>query len=538
MSLVEATPPREALCEWIEPALREIAGQDPLGLQTITTDRILPALLPGVLALSVRARYLSIYSFLVRRYAKGGGRADNAGLDDFMRHREFELCIAAQLCPHCDAESAIGNRVARPLAAKKPDVYPRQLSVKSELGGYGLYYRSPMDELGLIVRRGQGMVGDRPNPVDVLEKTDRAQGLADLFEEAIADTGWYRDWMHGVDPIPAEVLEELAAVACLCRLEDHPDERAAIGRVLLTAATDERAEPAQNRRHAFGLLLDLAATEPRVLVSDASFRNEVITDFLTDPRVTRSAGLARARWAAVAMRECAQDPLSSLWTAFCRGGLAGQSFDGLRNTELDEVVRTRLIGDGRVTLGDTTVGCRPDTPAQTWLTELDSASGAMGWEELRAAARAEGDALTALAVFALLCARVPNEDAVSPAWVQIARVDGDHQPGLARMAALVRRQLSREPTVEQFTRWVIDNFIVSVHETVAMGKLPESTFRFFWEHGRLRFVDNGVWRFDVSGLRREALASLAFDLGWWTTDNGDPVVTEGGRAVVSEVFGA
>jgi hypothetical protein len=52
MSLQAAPTLGDPLCEWLEPALREIAGQDPLGLQTITTDRILPALLPGVLALS------------------------------------------------------------------------------------------------------------------------------------------------------------------------------------------------------------------------------------------------------------------------------------------------------------------------------------------------------------------------------------------------------------------------------------------------------------------------------------------------------
>src|SRR3954451_4113633 len=101
MEIAEAPQPTPKLCEWIEPGLREIAGQDPLGLQTITTDRILPALLPGVLALSVRARYFSIYAFLVRRYAQTGARADNAGLDEFIRLREFELCIAANLCPRC-----------------------------------------------------------------------------------------------------------------------------------------------------------------------------------------------------------------------------------------------------------------------------------------------------------------------------------------------------------------------------------------------------------------------------------------------------
>src|SRR3954451_11757770 len=150
MEIAEAPPPPPSLCEWIEPGLREIAGQDPLGLQTITTDRILPALLPGVLALSRRARSLSFYCFLLRRYEQSAGVADNAALDGFIRGREFELAVAANLCPNpdCNARGANGNLVARPLVANAPAAYERQPSIQTLLGGYGLYYRSPMEELG------------------------------------------------------------------------------------------------------------------------------------------------------------------------------------------------------------------------------------------------------------------------------------------------------------------------------------------------------------------------------------------------------
>ena len=56
--------------QWIEPTIRIIGGIDPLGFQTITTDRIIPRLLPGVLALSDRARYFSFYAYLLHRYAE------------------------------------------------------------------------------------------------------------------------------------------------------------------------------------------------------------------------------------------------------------------------------------------------------------------------------------------------------------------------------------------------------------------------------------------------------------------------------------
>ncbi|HEY6762749.1 MAG TPA: hypothetical protein VI318_24825 [Baekduia sp.] len=537
MSLEEVTVGPPPLCEWIEPALREIAGQDPLGLQTITTDRILPGLLPGVLALSVRARYFSVYSFLLRHYARSGAVADNAGLDEFMRQREFEICVAANLCPRCDAPSVIGNGVGRPLAASRPGAYERQRSIKTQLGGYGLYYRGPMEELGLVVRRGQAMVGDTPNPIDLLQKTPRAQQLADLYERSIAGTQWYLKWMNGVDPVPAEVLEELGHVGCLCRLDEHPDERSAIADVFLLSPSPERVEPTKHRQRAFALLLDLATDEPTVLESDSSFRHAVVSTFTTSPLDTDAAGEARARWAAVVMRESAQDPLASIWTSFCRAGMAAQPFEGLTSAELDDLVRTRLVAAGVVDFGSTTITCTPDTPCAVWFEDLRQATADLSWEDIREAAEDTGDALTGLAAFLVLCARVPDGDAASAAWAEVARVDGDRQPGLARMATLVQRRLHLQASVAETLRWAIDNFIVSVHETVAMRKLPDSTFRFFWEHGRLCFVDNGVWGFDMSGLRRAALASLASDLGWWTRDDADrPGVTDSGRAVISKVF--
>ena len=54
--------------EWLEESLYVTPGLDPLGLQTITQDRILPDLVPGILVLTRRARYLSIYSYLLRYY--------------------------------------------------------------------------------------------------------------------------------------------------------------------------------------------------------------------------------------------------------------------------------------------------------------------------------------------------------------------------------------------------------------------------------------------------------------------------------------
>jgi hypothetical protein len=539
MEIAAEALPARPVCEWIEPGLREIAGQDPLGLQTITTDRILPALLPGVLALSRRARYLSIYSFLLRNYQRSAGQADNTGLDGFIRRREFELTVAANLCsnPQCTASGASGNLIVRPLVASAPATYERALSIRTPLGGYGLYYRSPMEELGLIIPAGSATVDDEPTPIDLLSSAARAQELADAFEEAVAETRWYRDWMRGVDPIPADVLEELAAHACLCRLSDYGVERERIARVLLDPAYPERAEPTEQRRRAFALFLDTTSREPNVASSDGAFRREVIGAFERAGNSRTARGEAQAQWAAMAMRECVQDAISSIWHHFCRAGLSRQPFDGYTRTDLDVLITGMLPTGATVQLGSRAVATAAEVSATDWIAELQSVSGDLDWEDLREVAAETDDAVTGLAVLVLLCSRTPDPEQAGRAWAAVAQVDGAHQPGLGRLSAIVGRQGALRPTVAELLRWTVRTFIVAVHETVAMSKLPASTFRFYWEHGRLRFVDNGIWRFDPSGLRRDALATIAFDLGWWRYDDGDvPGVTNSGRQVIDEVF--
>ena len=109
MTLVAVEVGVEPLVEWVTPSLTVKRGRDPLGMQTITLDRIMPTLLPGVLALSERARYLAIYPFLLSLYEERRLAADNASLGEFIRLREYELCLAMQMCPRCSAAKAIGS---------------------------------------------------------------------------------------------------------------------------------------------------------------------------------------------------------------------------------------------------------------------------------------------------------------------------------------------------------------------------------------------------------------------------------------------
>jgi hypothetical protein len=97
--------------------------------------------------------------------------------------------------------------------------------------------------------------------------------------------------------------------------------------------------------------------------------------------------------------------------------------------------------------------------------------------------------------------------------------------------------LRTEPTVFETMRWIVRTIVLWPHELIAYSKLPQSTFRFRWESGRLRFYDLRPERFGLTDSRRDALGRLGADIGLleWTDLGARP--TSDGQGFVDEVFG-
>ena len=185
---------------WIVASLEVNEGRDPLGLQTTTQDRLMPLLLPGILELSRRARYFSFHAFLLAEYRDRRLPADSKSLWTFIKRREWEYGLAAQRCPRCDSSPVGARRLGS--IAPGPGPFPRGESVESPLGGYGLYYRSPMVELGVVAKAGT-LLGGQPIAIDVLYDTERARLLAATFKAAVEGTTYYQRAMWTTDDLPA-----------------------------------------------------------------------------------------------------------------------------------------------------------------------------------------------------------------------------------------------------------------------------------------------------------------------------------------------
>ncbi len=154
-------------------------GRDHLGLASVSQDQILRSLSPAINVLTEHPRYHSFYTFLLDEFWVRDRPRSRAEWVAFFRPREFILSLATHLCDrpeHADMPSAVGSQKTEGLARRQLPAYDTSFNyIKSDLGGYGLYYRSVIAELGLIYPGGRGL----PYPVDV--PTERGKEVAAAF---------------------------------------------------------------------------------------------------------------------------------------------------------------------------------------------------------------------------------------------------------------------------------------------------------------------------------------------------------------------
>jgi hypothetical protein len=409
------------------------------------------------------------------------------------------------------------------------------------LGGYGLYYSSPMRTLGLVARAGS-LLGDEPTPVDVLRSdSPRAARLVAEFRAAVEGTSYAQRYLATTDPLPVEVIEEYAAQACLCGLADRPDERAAVHEALFGADPTDDAEPDPElvqRRRTVAHFLTLLDDAPAAAVDVAAYRRAAAASTgRLGPTHERVAG----QWAGVMAKDVWQDAVCSLWSSFCRRGVAAgrQVWGGLSQTELDRLIADLLNEPPRL---DGTM------PVRDLIAEIQAGSAALpgldgdpllvdgaDLEDLRAATARLDTATSGLLVILQLARLVKARD--DEGWRTVLDTDSAWQPSVREAIGGLAGRLRSDDTVEETLRRLLDRFVLRPHERIAYSKLAESrfAFRFRWDDGRLRFIDHGLGRFPLAGIRHDPLRRLTRDLGLWA-DPDAPRLTPAGRAFVDEVL--
>ena len=195
------------------------SGRDHLGLGSVSADQILPTLSPSINVLTFHPRYHSFYVFLLDEYWQRERPTKPEKLDQlsfvlvnlfillvsiFVIKMNMEICILL-----------LEGRKQGPLASENRETYKTNVNyIQSKLGGYGLYYRTVMAELGLIYPGGRGY----PYPVDV--PTEFGKVVAKSFRDTVSDTVYYSEYFDkDITTVPKEVIEEYIRRACLCQLK-------------------------------------------------------------------------------------------------------------------------------------------------------------------------------------------------------------------------------------------------------------------------------------------------------------------------------
>lgn len=549
--------------QWITKMYPSKVGRDHLGLGSVSSDQILPSLSPSINVLTYHPRYYSFYVFLLDEFWRQDRPRSAEAWEYFYRPRELIFSLGANLpahkaecLEHGEMGKIVGASITQGLAFREQETYNTQTYyIKSSLGGYGLYYRSVMAELGIIYPGGRGL----PYPVDV--PSERGKKVAAAFRTAVNQTVYYQEYFeHDEIDIPIDVIRAYMAKACLCQLQ-HPAtfDRPLMLDIFLHAGDNQAATA---RRSTFLLFLDIAKKTQGYTLTQEFFR-QLIYFKSAENGVTynpkESIVDTYKRWRLYQAREYYAFALNAMWDYFCYWGLINHGdVRPLHITSfwnhLDEALNFDLLVNN------------PSVPDFA-LTSASGFTSLLDWLQYAIGAKGPGSTFDAacnlqspiqenylyqlsltdrnnpnkmiagmITMLALIYLRFGDTDTwQQPEW-EISRMGSNDRLSVHEFIQHLRRQLSIGPvTIGEITRWLYNNYIILQHQAIAAHKLPDNTFRFRREGSQLRFF-NLQNTLSFMDSRFDALSTVVHELGLCgnlseidhpLTDDGEHLLREG-----------
>lgn len=519
---------------WGARAFAPKSGQDHLGLGSVSSDRILPTLSPGINVLTVHPRYWSFYAWVLDEFwARDLPRTSRAFID-FYRPREALFAMACHVCEEHGTLMAnvVGSRRIGPLA-DEATFDPTFDYIKEPLGGYGLYYRSAMEQTGTVVvaRPSNGFPFDAPTP--------SGRALADAFRRAIAGTRLATTLSGELEkPVPREDLVDFARSACLCQLQVAADYDLPLLQDLFlhSGGVDEEASRSQTLR----FVLDLSHCVQEWPIHQDTFRQLIYFRSFDSPEYTPRPELVNVarRWRVYQGREYFAFVFNRLLRWVTRRGL-DETESGLTPMAMEDLW-------GLVAGAINESPSNPDMNLSLPLVSADTAAhdlleGITGTFDVTGSADVvwprddtgdehalyeacryidvdDGATLIALLAMLLLLRErfgLPERAAAFTNEQVFLAEGGSLRNGMSRFMHLLNQQMLRNPTVAELLRWLIEDFVIVQHERVAAAKLPDDTYRLRRVGNSIRFFPQDVpTQFNDS--RFGALSTMVHDLGWVT----------------------
>jgi hypothetical protein len=515
---------------WAARMFAPASGQDHLGLGSVSSDRILPLLSPGINVLTVHPRYWSFYLFVLDEFWLRDLPRNRAAFRDFYRPRE---ALFAMACNLCDAEehatlgrNIVGSQKIAPLT-KQDQFDPGYDYIKEALGGYSLYYRSTMEATGTIVTPSprNGFVFDAPTP--------SGRAIADAYRRAISETAVWRNYLGGPldEPIVRDVLIEFARRGCLCQLATASD----YDRPLLQDLFAHSGSPDESvaRRGTFRLLLDVSATlQPEGLTEDV-FRQLIYFRTLEGEVYQPRSDLldVARRWRLFQAREYFSFAFNRLFGWLVRRGQR-ESDDGLVNLPIgqvlswiDEALNENTFGSGELGSFDASTRVSEFANALASQVDLDAGvddawprHGTLDEHELycRHPTRLDspGTVVAMIALLLLINRRIGSASRIADIRndERLVTEGATTRIGMARFFTELNRRVMAGATLSSLARWIIHDHVIVQHERVANAKLPDDTFRLNRVGDSIRFSTQAAPA-DFNDSRYTALSATIHELG-------------------------
>lgn len=520
--------------QWAARVYAPKVGRDHLGLGSVSSDQILPSLVPGINVLTIHPRYHSFYIFLLDEFWRSERPRTYNEWKNFYRPREFLFSAACYLCDqpeHGDLRTVVGGQKSGSWAIQSQTTFDTTFHyIDSDLGGYGLYYRSVSIEMGLVYPGGPGL----PTPIDL--PSEKGKRLAANFRLAVQNTSYYRQYFaHDATHVPKDVALEYIRNSCLCQLKREEAQDHTI--VLETFCHGGVTESAEARRKTLCLFLDMADKTQGFPIGADTFRQLLYfgaassgAKYRPHPNVIETY----PRWRLYQAREYYAFALNALWVHLCDLGLELQG--DLRPIQL-QVLHEHFENALDFTALARLYGVQPpSTTAKSdfssllhWLERIIGATGE-DFDEYctldkpvhehrlyQSAMDMRSNVVVMVAgmvtLLALLFLRFGNPaQRNAPEW-EISKMGADGRLSVDGFLHSVRRRLQGGGfTTGDFVQWLLNDYIILQHQLIATSKLPENTFRFQREGDQLRFfrLDNGLGFLDS---RFEAISTTVHELG-------------------------
>lgn len=543
--------------DWLLRDRHVTTGMDQLGIQVVSIN-IYGDLLPGITNVTDRARYFSLYPWVLQHFFGSLSGTSNQRLwRNWIRSLDFTYaltCAADELRGERRAQAVVGveaarREVQRAGPAGAVDVHswshvdekgrvPSGAYFKNTEGGFGQYYRVPLEVLGIVLSDENHRFPDRALTdyagVPLAESVDQESAFGDLIE--IARGG-------------SATVSELAAVGARVHpqaIATGSDEQRLLRHLVL--GTDPNICQGQTkstrtwRPASLRLILHHFAAGPgRADTYVEDFRWSVLTGRRSDGRpwdIPEQLATVRSAWAGYQRNEALNHAIETLFWA----GLTLLEGAALTPSELADQLAEIAIEQCRAalewpavpaTVADFVAACRPAGGAFATWDALEERH-----RRLSAAVVQRGDAQVAAGLAIAALGALAGDMAMSEAnpFAGIPVQERLLQAFEVHVEAWRRR--TRERSTERLAPFLVElllDWIIYRHLRVATRKLAGeglSTFKFRPEEGRLVLLVDEIPRPALTAPRLRTSIRILADLGLLEIRETGVTTTPDGVAVL------